>query len=417
MFAILHVVSEPPTDWLARTLRKGDRLGYDPHLHTPDSVRRFSAACETAGADLVATPRNPVDAIWRDRPGAPMGAVTQHKARFAGETSIAKVARVKEALKRADGLLVSDPSNLAWLFNIRGADVAHTPLPLGYAYVPRDGRPVLLIDLYKLSPSVRDKFGDHVELADPDALVALVERLGGEGARVAFDAATAPALLTQALERAGGKADVGADPIGLMKAAKNKAELGGARAAHERDGAALARFLAWFDAEAPRGRLTEIDAVEALELFRRETGALKDISFPTIAAAGPNSAMPHYRVGVASNRTIERGIFLVDSGGQYEDGTTDVTRTISVGRPTALMRDRFTRVLKGHIAIAEAVFPRGTSGAQIDALARKPAMGHRDRFRPRRRTWGGVVPIRPRGAAAHRQDGRDAADARDDPVE
>ena len=372
VFAILHVVSEPPTDWLARTLRKGDRLGYDPRLHTPDSVRRFSAACETAGADLVATPRNPVDAIWRDRPGAPMGAVTQHKTRFAGEPSTAKVARVKEALKRVDGLLVSDPSNLAWLFNIRGADVAHTPLPLGYAYVPRDGRPVLLIDSHKVSPSVRDKFGDHVELADPDALVALVERLGGQGARVAFDAATAPALLTQTLERAGGKADVGADPIGLMKAAKNKAELGGARAAHERDGAALARFLAWFDAEAPRGRLTEIDAVEALESFRRETGALKDISFPTIAAAGPNSAMPHYRVSVASNRTIERGIFLVDSGGQYEDGTTDVTRTISVGRPTALMRDRFTRVLKGHIAIAEAVFPRGTSGAQIDALARKP---------------------------------------------
>ncbi len=371
VFAILHVVSEPPTDWLARVLRRDDRLGYDPRLHTPDSVRRLSAACETAGAELVATPRNPVDTIWRDRPGAPMGAVTPHKTRFAGEPSTAKVARVKEALKRADGLLISDPSNLAWLFNIRGADVSHTPLPLGYAYVPRDGRPVLLINSQKVSPSARDRLGDHIELADPDTLVALVERLGGQGAHVVFDGATAPALLTQTLERAGGRADVGADPIGLMKAAKNKAELVGAKAAHERDGAALARFLAWFDVEAPRGRLTEIDAVEALELFRRETGALKDISFPTIAAAGPNAAMPHYRVSVASNRTIERGVFLIDSGGQYEDGTTDVTRTIAVGRLSALMRDRFTRVLKGHIAIAEAVFPRGTSGAQIDALARK----------------------------------------------
>ncbi len=371
VFAILHVVSEPPTDWLARVLRRDDRLGYDPRLHTPDSVRRLSAACETAGAELVATPRNPVDTIWRDRPGAPMGAVTPHKTRFAGEPSTAKVARVKEALKRADGLLISDPSNLAWLFNIRGADVSHTPLPLGYAYVPRDGRPVLLIDSQKVSPSARDRLGDHIELADPDTLVALVERLGGQGAHVVFDGATAPALLTQTLERAGGRADVGADPIGLMKAAKNKAELVGAKAAHERDGAALARFLAWFDVEAPRGRLTEIDAVEALESFRRETGALKDISFPTIAAAGPNAAMPHYRVSVASNRTIERGVFLIDSGGQYEDGTTDVTRTIAVGRLSALMRDRFTRVLKGHIAIAEAVFPRGTSGAQIDALARK----------------------------------------------
>ena len=371
VFAILHVVSEPPTDWLARVLRRDDRLGYDPRLHTPDFVRRLSAACETAGAELVATPRNPVDTIWRDRPGAPMGAVTPHKTRFAGEPSTAKVARVKEALKRADGLLISDPSNLAWLFNIRGADVSHTPLPLGYAYVPRDGRPVLLIDSQKVSPSARDRLGDHIELADPDTLVALVERLGGQGAHVVFDGATAPALLTQTLERAGGRADVGADPIGLMKAAKNKAELVGAKAAHERDGAALARFLAWFDVEAPRGRLTEIDAVEALESFRRETGALKDISFPTIAAAGPNAAMPHYRVSVASNRTIERGVFLIDSGGQYEDGTTDVTRTIAVGRLSALMRDRFTRVLKGHIAIAEAVFPRGTSGAQIDALARK----------------------------------------------
>ncbi len=272
VFAILHVVSEPPTDWLTRGLRAGDRFGYDPRLHTPNSVRRLSEACAAVGAELVATSSNPVDAIWRDRPNAPMGLVTAHKTRFAGEPSVGKVARVKEALKRADGLLVSDPSNLAWLFNIRGADVSHTPLPLGYAYVPRDGRPVLLINSQKVSPSVRDKLGDHVELADPDTLIALVERLGGEGAHVAFDAATAPALLTQTLERAGGKADVGADPISLMKAAKNKAELVGARAAHERDGAALARFLAWFDAEAPRGRLTEIDAVEALEVLSAADG-------------------------------------------------------------------------------------------------------------------------------------------------
>jgi Xaa-Pro aminopeptidase len=371
VFEILHVTDEPPTDWLSRVLRKGERVGYDPLLHTPDSVRRLSSACEAVGAMLAATAGNPVDAIWRDRPGSPMGAVTPHKTRFAGETTGAKLARVREALKRNDGLLISDPHNLAWLFNIRGADVSHTPLPLGYAYLPREGRPVLLIDSAKLSASARDALAEHAVLAEPNALVALVERLGGQGARVLFDGATAPALLTQTLERAGGKADVGADPIGPMKAAKNKAELAGARAAHERDGAALVRFLAWFDAEAPRGRLTEIDAVEALESFRRATGALKDISFPTLAAAGPNSAMPHYRVSVASNRRIDHGVFLIDSGAQYEDGTTDVTRTIAVGRPTALMRDRFTRVLKGHIAIAEAVFPRGTSGAQIDVLARK----------------------------------------------
>ena len=371
VFEILHAIEAPPSDWLSRVLRKGERIGYDPHLHTPDAVRRFSAACEAAEAELAPTASTPVDAIWRDRPGAPMGVVTQHKTRFAGEPAAAKIARVQEALKRDDGLLISDPHNLAWLFNIRGADVSHTPLPLGYGYVPREGRPVVLLDSAKLSPSARDGLAALADLREPDGLPALAERLGKEGAQVLFDSATAPAFLTQTLERAGGRVDVGADPIGLMKAAKNKAELAGARAAHERDGAALARFLAWFDAEAPRGRLTEINAVEALESFRRATGALKDISFPTIAAAGPHSAMPHYRVSVASNRKIERGIFLVDSGAQYEDGTTDVTRTIAVGRPSALMRDRFTRVLKGHIAITEAVFPRGTSGAQIDVLARK----------------------------------------------
>ena len=189
--------------------------------------------------------------------------------------------------------------------------------------------------------------------------------------RVAFDAATVPAYLTQTIERAGGKADIGADPITLMKAAKNRVELKGARAAHERDGVAMTRFLAWLAGEAPRGRLTEIDAVKALETFRRASDAMKDISFPTIAGAGPNSAIPHYRVSEASNRKIERGIFLIDSGAQYEDGTTDITRTIAVGRPSSLMRDRFTRVLKGHIAIARAVFPAETSGAQIDALARQ----------------------------------------------
>lgn len=372
VFAILHVANDPPTEWLARALKKGDRLGYDPRLHTPDTVRRFAAACEAAGAEFVAAAANPIDAIWRDRPGAPTGAVTQVKARLAGEAVGEKIARVRDALKRDDGLLVSDPSNLAWLFNIRGADVSHTPLALGYGYVPRAGRPVVMIDSAKLAGSARAALAEVADLAEPEALLPLIERLGKAGERVLFDSATAPALLTQTLERAGGKADVGSDPIGGMKAAKNKAELAGARAAHLRDGAALTRFLAWFDAEAPRGRLTEIDAVEALESFRRATGVLKDISFPTIAAAGANAAMPHYRVSVATNRKIERGLFLVDSGAQYEDGTTDVTRTIAVGRPTSLIRDRFTRVLKGHIAIAEAVFPRGTSGAQIDVLARKP---------------------------------------------
>jgi Xaa-Pro aminopeptidase len=371
-FELRHAVDDPPAEWIGRNLRPGDRLGYDPRLLTPDSVWKFALACRKAQAELIAIDADPIDAVWRDRPAAPLGVITKHKMRFAGESAAAKIASVRKALNGIDGLLVSDPHNLAWLFNIRGSDVSHTPLPLGFAYVRAEGRPVLFLDSRKLSAAVQDSLGELAEQLEPDALEPFVRQLGQDGAHVVFDAATAPALLTQALERAGGKADIGKDPIALMKAAKNRAELAGARAAHQRDGAAMARFLAWFDAEVSRRKLTEIDAVNALEAFRRATGALKDISFPTIAAAGPNSALPHYRVTLASNSTIDRGIFLIDSGGQYEDGTTDITRTIAIGRPTPLMRDRFTRVLKGHIAVARAVFPKGTTGGQIDALARLP---------------------------------------------
>jgi Xaa-Pro aminopeptidase len=370
VFEFRHVVDEPPTDWIALKLHSGDKLGYDPRLHTPDVVWRFAAACEKAGAALVAVDANPIDEIWTDRPAPPIGAIVPHKLRFAGERTERKIARVREALKSTAGLLISDAHNLAWLFNIRGSDVPHTPLPLGFAYLPAEGRPVVFVDGRKLSAASREVMAGHADIREPVALQEFVEDLGKRGLRIAFDAATAPAYLTQAIERSGGSAAIGADPITLMKAVKNPTELAGARAAHVRDGAAMSRFLAWLAAEAPRGRLTEIDAVKALESFRRETGVLKDISFPTIAGAGPNSAIPHYRVSDASNRRIERGIFLIDSGGQYEDGTTDITRTVAVGRPSALTRDRFTRVLKGHIAVARAVFPSGTNGVQIDALAR-----------------------------------------------
>jgi len=372
VFTVRPIVDEPPSAWIEANLKRGQRLGYDPWLHTPEMVERLAKACRNAGGELVALDSNPIDAIWSDRPAAPLGAVSAHPARLAGESAAAKIARVRAALGASAGLLVSDAHNVAWLFNIRGADVAHTPLALSFAYLPREGRPTLFVDGRKLSSAVRARLGELADIDEPDWLVGFVAGLGATGLRVAFDASSAPARLTQALEAAGGAAALGPDPIALMKAAKNKAELAGARAAHIRDGAAMARFLCWFDREAAKGKLSEIAAVEALETFRRETGALKDISFPTISAAGPHAAMPHYRVSEASNRRIGRGIFLIDSGGQYEDGTTDVTRTICVGRPTAEMRDRFTRVLKGHIAIARAIFPKGTSGAQIDALARQP---------------------------------------------
>ena len=371
VYTVLNVAETSPADWIEANLKPKDRLGYDPWLHTPDAVDRFAKACGKAGAELVPLESNPIDEIWIDRPAEPLGAVTTHPQRYAGETAAAKLARVQAAVKAVEGIVVSDAHNVAWLFNIRGADVGHTPLPLSFAHVSKSGKPTLFIDSRKLSNAVRASLADVADIEEPDRLLGFVGALGADGSRVAFDAATAPAMLTRAFQLAGGEPVVGPDPIALMKACKNKAELAGARAAHVRDGVAMTRFLAWFEREAPTGKLTEISAAEALESFRRETGELKEISFPTIAAAGPHAAIPHYRVSDESNLKVRKGLFLIDSGGQYEDGTTDITRTIAVGKPSREMRDRFTRVLKGHIAIARAVFPKGTTGAQLDSFARQ----------------------------------------------
>jgi Xaa-Pro aminopeptidase len=364
------IAQTSPEKWLEKNLGAGVKLGYDPWLHTPGQIERFEKAAAAAGAELVALAENPIDAIWADRPSLPKGAVSRRPPRLAGEPATKKLARIGKALGKADALLVSDPHAVAWAFNIRGKDVAYTPLPLAFALIPKDGKPRLYIDPAKLGPEVRTYLETLAELAEPARLEADIASLGKDHKRVLFDSATAPVKLTRLLNEAGGESQVGRDPIALMKARKNKAEVEGARRAHLRDGVAMLRFLRWFSIEAPKGKLTEIGAAQALETFRRQSHKLKDLSFPTISAAGPNSAIPHYRVTVATNRAIKRGIFLIDSGGQYEDGTTDITRTLAVGRPSQEMRDRFTRVLKGHIAIARALFPKGTSGAQIDALAR-----------------------------------------------
>jgi Xaa-Pro aminopeptidase len=238
--------------------------------------------------------------------------------------------------------------------------------------VPQDGRATVFIDHRKLSNTVRDHLEQTADVREPDALLPALAELAKTGATIALDTATAADALGRLVIENGGKPLRGADPVALLKAVKNATEIAGTRAAHKRDGAALAKFLAWIDHAAAGGALTEIDAVEALETFRRQTGALKDVSFPTISGTGPNGAIVHYRVTRKTNRRIAPGdLLLIDSGAQYQDGTTDVTRTIAVGEPNAEMRDRFTRVLKGHIAIARAVFPDGTSGAQIDALARQ----------------------------------------------
>src|SRR5581483_9983282 len=373
VFAIEHLVENPPDKWLSAHLREGAKLGYDPWLHTTDGAERLRKACESAKATLVAVDGNPIDALWRDRPAQPLGPVRLHDLRFAGEDATGKLKRIAEELRkqRVDVLVISDPHAVAWAFNIRGSDVAHTPLPLAYALVSSEGKPALYVDGRKLDTGARDALAALADLREPSALTKDLAALSGKAVRL--DQASAADALSKIVTEGGGKVARGADPITVMKATKNATESAGAREAQTRDGAAVTRFLAWFDREAASGKLTEIDAVEALESFRRDTGALKDVSFPTIAGAGPNGAIVHYRVTRKSNRRIAAGeLFLIDSGGQYEDGTTDITRTIAVGAPSDEMRERFTRVLQGHIAIAMATFPEGTSGAQLDSFARAP---------------------------------------------
>jgi Xaa-Pro aminopeptidase len=373
-WAVEPLVDPPPEAWLAQHLAPGDRLGFDPWLQTTASAERLAAACAKAGAELIAVDSNPVDTIWNERPAQPLAPVTLHGKQFSGELEADKLKRIEaEILKlNADALVLSDSHAVAWTFNIRGGDVAHTPLPLSYALVPKSGRPTLFIDYRKLSNSVRDHLEQTATVVEPAALTTKLVELSKSGASIALDSATAADALTRLISSAGGKALRGSDPVALLKAVKNEAEIAGTRTAHRRDAVALAHFLAWVDREAPAGKLTEIDAVEALESFRRDTGALKDVSFPTISGTGPNGAIVHYRVTRKSNRRIAAGdLLLIDSGAQYEDGTTDVTRTIAIGEPTHEMRDRFTRVLRGHIAIARALFPDGTSGAQLDTLARQ----------------------------------------------
>jgi Xaa-Pro aminopeptidase len=373
LFSIEHMIEKPAAKWIAENLPTGSVLAYDPWRTTADGVERLEKAAKEAGSRLVAVKENPVDKIWTERPSPPLTPVVLHGVKFSGEEAAKKIARIREVLtKEKIGVAVlSDPASVAWTFNIRGNDVAHTPLPLSWAILPREGEPQLFVDARKLSNEVRDALSKLAEVREPRELeVELHEAARGKNVRL--DSATAPARLAEIVTQAGGSISKGADPVTNLKAIKNETEITGMRAAHLRDGVALTRYLAWLDREAPGGKISEIDAVAALETFRRETGKLKEISFPTISGAGPNGAIVHYRVTEATNRKLNSGeLFLVDSGAQYEDGTTDVTRTVAIGAPSQEMRERFTLVLKGHIAVARAIFPEGTNGAQLDPLARR----------------------------------------------
>ncbi len=371
-FRLLHLVDHPPHRWLAETLATGTRLGYDPWLHTPTGVDQLRQACDKAGAALVSCADNPIDAVWIDRPEPPAAPVVVHPLRFAGKSADDKRLELGAALaaERLDAALLSAPDSIAWLLNLRGGDLPFTPLPLAFALAHADTSLDLFIDPRKLSPEIEDHLGAAVRLHRSNALATALDGLAGK--RVRLDAATAPAWAFDRLQAAGAQADRGADPCALPKACKNPVELEGARNAHRRDGVALSRFLAWLATTAPTRGLTELEAADQLEHFRRDGQFYREPSFPTISGAGPNGAIVHYRSTATTNRRLEPGqLYLVDSGGQYLDGTTDVTRTVAIGPAGAEERRRFTLVLKGHIALAAARFPQGTTGSQLDSLARR----------------------------------------------
>ena len=370
-FAPLHSARMPPHRWIAAHATAHDRIGYDPWLHSGAERERLDAACRKAGAELVRCPDNPVDAVWPDRPPPPLAPIALHGLEYSGESSTDKLTRIDAALVEAGvaaaPLVESDA--IAWTFNIRGHDVPHAPLPHGFALLRTGKRPQLFLDRRKLPEKVRDALRELAEIAEPgdfqDALAALGK------VPVLADPASTPVAVLDAIEAAGATLVEGPSPVIAMKARKNAVEAAGARAAHRRDGKAMVEFLAWLDDNAASGEIDEIAAARKLESLRAASGELRDISFDTISASGPNGAIVHYRVTEATSRRLEAGtLYLVDSGGQYCDGTTDITRTIAIGRPNAEMKDRFTRVLKGHIAIATARFPVGTTGAQLDTLAR-----------------------------------------------
>jgi Xaa-Pro aminopeptidase len=372
-FERCHLVDTPPSKWLAQRLKSGQRLGYDAMLHTVAQVRRLEKVCSEAGAVLVAVAENPVDAVWPDRPAPPVGAVRLQPGELAGASAAEKIDRLEAALEKAgaDAAVLTQPDSIAWLLNVRGSDVAHNPVPLAFAILRKGTAPQLFIDGRKLSNAVRSAIADVAEIGEPAALWPALEALGGQAARVLVDPELTADGIARRIAAAGGILVEGQDPVLLPKAVKNAAEIAGTRRAHLRDGAAVTRFLCWLEKTAPEGHLDEIAVAEALERFRSETGALKDISFDTISGAGAHAALPHYRVTRAASAPLKRNeIYLIDSGGQYEDGTTDITRTVIVGEPTAEMRDRFTRVLAGMIAVSTARFPAGTSGAQLDPFAR-----------------------------------------------
>lgn len=374
LYDYCQIPKESLGQWLAANAQSGARIGYDPWLHTRGWADSVSAALAKIGAELVAVPANPVDAVWEDRPDPSDAVVMIHDDSIAGQSSAEKREMVADWLKSEglDGAVIGALDSIAWLLNIRGSDVDRTPVALSYVLAHADGTADLFIAPEKITPEVARHLGNAVTIRPRTEFEGALQHL--QGKKIAVDPGSGVAAIFQALEDAGAAVVAARDPALLPKAVKNPAEQQGHRDAQARDGVAVSKFLHWLTETAPAGGVTELAAAAKLRAFREQTGMLKDLSFDTISAAGPHAALPHYRVDEHSNIPIDPGsVYLVDSGGQYVDGTTDITRTLWIGpgEPSAEVKDRYTRVLKGHIAIALAVFPENTAGSQLDAFARQ----------------------------------------------
>ena len=360
-------------EWLKEHAPNGARIGYDPWLHTASWVKQATAQLAAKGAELVAVQRNPIDKVWADRPEPSKARLIVQPEELAGQSSADKRHGMADWLAKegADAAVLAALDSIAWTFNVRGADVSHTPVALAYAVVNADGTADLFVEGEKVGDDVRAHLGNGVRLHERDQFETYLRSLNGK--LVAVDPERSVAAISQALEEGGARILARRDPAVLPKAIKNPVEVAGHEAAQARDGAAVSRFLKWIEEEAPKGGVDEMIAADKLLGFRHEHGDLRDLSFDTISAFGPNGALPHYKGTAESNLPFKPGtLYLVDSGGQYQDGTTDITRTVPIGDPTGEMIDRFTRVLQGHIAIATALFPKGTRGSQLDSFARRP---------------------------------------------
>ena len=371
LFEYQRVEDRGQPNWLKANVKSGGKIGYDPRLHSPSALKSLGEAITLAGGELVSVENNPIDAAWTDRPSEPVTDVRIQPDNLAGESHSSKRKRIGEAIsaKTAEAALITSPASIAWLLNIRGGDVMCTPLPLSTAIVKADGYVQLFIKPEKITDPVRTHLGNAVSILSEDALDDAITALAGQ--KVMADPGTTSAWYFDRLENAHIEVIRAQDPIAIPKACKNPAEINGTTEAHKRDGAVITNFLYWLDTEAQNGAYDEIQAAQVLERLRHETGVLRDLSFETISGAGSNGALCHYRVSKATVNKLSKGdLYLVDSGGQYDDGTTDITRTVPIGTPTEDMIRMNTLVLKGHIALSVVRFPKGTTGSNLDVLAR-----------------------------------------------